>query len=107
MLEARSDTTATGRIAGARPHSQNKMARQYIRREKEGADRLELEKYTLGSLRRAAVYGDAKNGSLMAGQVAGMCTRVRPVAEIIQSLFSNSGDVLERLEGEFNRTAEK
>jgi enoyl-[acyl-carrier protein] reductase II len=109
VLEARdTDTTVTGRIAGVPVRIlKNKMAREYIRREKEGADRQELEKYTLGSLRRAVLYGDVKNGSLMAGQVAGMCNHVRPVAEIIRSLFSNSGDVLERLEKEFNRTAER
>lgn len=31
---------------------------------------MELEKYTLGSLRKAVVDGDVKNGSLMAGQVS-------------------------------------
>jgi enoyl-[acyl-carrier protein] reductase II len=83
------------------------MAREYIRREKEGADRLELEKYTHGSLRRAVLYGDVENGSLMAGQVAGMCNHVRPVAEIIRSLFSKSGDVLEKLDKEFSWPVER
>ena len=34
---------------------------------------MELEQYTLGSLRRAVFDGDTKTGSLMAGQVAGIC----------------------------------
>ena len=33
----------------------NRMSREYVRQEKAGADKMELEKYTLGSLRRAAL----------------------------------------------------
>ena len=55
-----------------------------------GADKMELEKYTLGSLRRAVFEGDTATGSLMAGQVAGMLHEVRPVADILDDLW-NSG----------------
>lgn len=34
------------------------MSREYVRQEKAGADKMELEKYTLGSLRRAVFEGD-------------------------------------------------
>ena len=40
--------------------------------EKEGASFEELEHLTLGSLRKAVIDGDVVNGSLMAGQSAGM-----------------------------------
>ncbi|MCB5689394.1 nitronate monooxygenase, partial [Blautia wexlerae] len=61
-------TTVTGRIAGTPVRViKNKMAKGYVKREKEGADMMELEKYTLGSLRRAVLEGDADTGSLMAG----------------------------------------
>lgn len=40
--------------------------------EKEGATLDELEQLTLGSLRKAVMDGDVVNGSLMAGQIAGM-----------------------------------
>ena len=56
------------------------------RREKAGADKMELETFTLGGLRRAVQEGDTENGSLMAGQVAGMCGAIRPVAEILAEL---------------------
>ena len=66
------------------------MSREYVRQENAGADKMELEKYTLGSLRRAVFEGDTTTGSLMAGQVAGMLHEVRPVADILADLW-NSG----------------
>ena len=82
-------TTVTGRINGVPVRIlKNQMASAYIKREKEGATKEELEHFTLGSLRRAVFEGDVDTGSLMAGQVAGMCNTVRPCAEIIASLFA-------------------
>lgn len=49
----------------------NKMTRQYLKLEKEGAPFEELEKMTLGALRKAVVDGDTVYGSVMAGQSAG------------------------------------
>ena len=63
------------------------MAREYIKKEKQGATAMELEVYTLGSLRKAVVDGDIQNGSLMAGQVAGQCKEIRPLKTIIENLF--------------------
>lgn len=99
VLNARdTDTTVTGRIAGVPVRIlKNKMAREYIRREKEGADKMELEQYTLGSLRRAVFDGDVDNGSLMAGQVAGMCNRIRPISEVIEDLFAGYASVYQSL----------
>ena len=82
-------TTVTGRINGVPVRIiKNKMAMNYIKREKEGATKEELEHFTLGSLRRAVFEGDVDSGSVMAGQVAGMCKQIRPCAEIIRSLFA-------------------
>ncbi len=82
-------TTVTGRINGVPVRIiKNQMAANYIKREKEGATMEDLEHFTLGSLRRAVFEGDVDTGSLMAGQVAGMCTKIRPCAEIIAELFA-------------------
>ena len=82
------DTTVTGRIAGTPVRIlKNKMARTYIKKEKEGAEMMELEKYTLGSLKRAVFEGDVETGSLMSGQVAGMVHEERSLKEIIEGLF--------------------
>ncbi|MCI9576251.1 MAG: enoyl-[acyl-carrier-protein] reductase FabK [Clostridiales bacterium] len=84
------DTTVTGRIAGVPVRSiKNKMTREYLKREKEGATRDELEEFTLGSLRRAVYDGDTQAGSFMAGQVAGLCNEIKPVKEIIEGLFAD------------------
>ena len=91
LLRAKdSDTIVTGRIGGTPVRVlKNRMSREYVRQEKAGADKMELEKYTLGSLRRAVFEGDTATGSLMAGQVAGMLHEVRPVAEILDELWEN------------------
>ena len=54
LLKAKdSDTIVTGRIGGTPVRVlKNRMSREYVRQEKAGADKMELEKFTLGSLRR-------------------------------------------------------
>lgn len=92
------DTTVTGRIGGTPVRIiKNRMAKEYIKREKEGASMEELETYTLGSLRKAVLEGDTQNGSLMAGQVAGMVKEIKPVKDIIEDLFRDCELEKERL----------
>ena len=92
------DTIVTGRIAGTPVRIlKNKMAREYVKKEKEGATLMELEQYTLGSLRRAVFEGDVQTGSVMAGQVAGQLKAVRPVAEILEELCAESVRVMKSL----------
>ena len=74
------------------------MAREYLARERAGADKMELEKYTLGSLRRAVFEGDTKTGSLMAGQVAGMLHEIRPLRQILEELYRDGTSVLKTAE---------
>ena len=101
LLKAKdSDTIVTGRIGGTPVRVlKNKMAREYVRQEKAGADKMELEKFTLGSLRRAVFDGDTDTGSLMAGQVAGMLHDIRPVAEILAGLMDGCKARLGEMEG--------
>ena len=89
LLKAKdSSTTVTGRIIGAPVRIlKNQMARNYLSREKAGADLMELEQFTLGSLRRAVFDGDVNTGSLMAGQVAGMLHEIRPLRAIFEELY--------------------
>ena len=76
----------------------NRMSREYVRQEKAGADKMELEKYTLGSLRRAVFEGDTVTGSLMAGQVAGMLHEIRPLRTIFEDLDKGCRATLAALE---------
>ena len=102
VLKAKdSGTVVTGRIGGTPVRIlKNPMAKTYIAKEKEGADKLELEEFTLGALRRAVFEGDVKSGSLMAGQVAGMLHEVRPLRAILEELCGGCQGVLERMEKE-------
>ena len=85
------DSRVTGRSTGHPIRVlRNDMARKYLEMEKEGAPFEELEKMTLGSLRRAVQEGDAKNGSLMAGQIAGMIKEERSCEDIIKSTVSDA-----------------
>jgi enoyl-[acyl-carrier protein] reductase II len=91
-------TVVTGRIGGTPVRIlKNKMAREYVRQEKAGADKMELERFTLGSLRRAVFDGDTDTGSLMAGQVCGQVHEIRPVAQILEELCSGAERTLEGL----------
>ncbi|TNF08303.1 MAG: DUF561 domain-containing protein [Bacillota bacterium] len=82
------DTVVTGRGTGAPVRVlKNKMAIEYIRMSSEGIPLEELEKLTLGSLRRAVFDGNMDTGSFMAGQIAGLVKEIRSVKEVISSLF--------------------
>ena len=80
LLDARdSDTIVTGRSTGApvrvlKPHEPGISADG-----KAGADKMELERRTLGSLRRAVLEGDTDTGSLMAASAPDCCTRSAPL----------------------------
>ena len=82
------DAIVTGRIGGTPVRVlKNKMTREYIKQEKAGADAMELEKFTLGSLRRAVFDGDTDTGSLMAGQTCGQLKEIRPLRDIFEELM--------------------
>ncbi|MCR4566785.1 MAG: nitronate monooxygenase [Pseudobutyrivibrio sp.] len=88
-------TTVTGRSQGAPVRIiKNEMAREYLKLEAEGADRDKLEQITLGGLRRAVNDGDMIRGSVMAGQVCGQLSAVRPVADILEELDNGAKQTL-------------
>ena len=91
LLKAKdNDTTVTGRIAGTPVRViKNQMARDYIKKEKSGYTKEELEQYTLGSLYKAVVEGDAANGSLMAGQVAGQLHEILSIQEVLDQMMKS------------------
>jgi len=92
------DTTVTGRTGGAPVRVlKNKMAREYLRMEKQSLPLEEMEKLTLGSLRRAVFDGDLDTGSFMAGQVAGMVKEIRPLRAIFEDLMRGCEAVVKGL----------
>ena len=85
------DSKVTGRSTGHPIRVlRNQMTKEYLRLEKEGASFEELEKLTLGALRKAVVEGDVVNGSLMAGLSAGLVKEEFSCRELIQKLMSEA-----------------
>lgn len=91
------DSEITGSTTG-HPIRQirNQMSREYLKLEKEGAGLEELEKLTLGSLRRAVMDGDTVSGTLMAGQIAGLVKKEQSCREMIEEIMREAGDVLKK-----------
>ena len=85
------DSEVTGMSTG-HPVRQirNQMSREYLRLEKEGAGLEELEHLTLGSLRKAVIDGDAVNGTLMAGQIAGLVKKEQTCKEMIDEIMQEA-----------------
>lgn len=89
------DSEVTGRSTG-HPIRQlrNKMTREYLKLEKDGASFEELEYLTLGSLRKAVMEGDITNGTVMAGQIAGLINKKQSCKEIITEIMSEAEALL-------------
>ena len=85
------DSEVTGRSHGHPVRGlRNKMTREYLKLEQEGASFEELEKLTLGGLRKAVVEGDTDNGSVLAGQIAGMVSKRQSCREIIDEIMEQA-----------------
>ncbi len=83
-----SSTVVTGRSLNAPVRIlKNPMSSKYLKLEKEAANREELEKLTLGALRRAVFDGDMKTGSVMMGQIAGLMKDIVPMEERLKQLM--------------------
>lgn len=85
------DTRVTGRSTGHPVRAlRNHMTKEYLQKEQEGASFEELELLTLGGLRKAVVDGDVVNGSVMAGQIAGLVKEELTCKELIQKLVKET-----------------
>ncbi|WP_123054875.1 enoyl-[acyl-carrier-protein] reductase FabK [Clostridium sp. JN-1] len=93
------DTEVTGTGTGHPVRVlRNKLARQFKLLEKQGAPLEELEKLGVGALSRAARDGDVDNGSVMAGQIAGLVHKEQSCDEIVKEIFSEFEASLTRVE---------
>ena len=89
------DTRVTGRTTGHPVRAlRNEMTRRYIELENKGAGFEELEKLTLGGLRKAVVDGDVANGSVMSGQIAGLVKERMSCQALIQKLVSETDQLM-------------
>lgn len=102
-------TTITGNILGHPVRIlQNQLASDYIELEREiirnnSEDIEPLNQLATGSLERAVFEGDIENGSLMAGQVAGLIQKEETCQEIIDTIMSEVKTLYENQQSFFNR----
>ena len=90
-------TMVTGKSCGHPARSlRTDFARNYSKREYNGATNEELEKLARGAFRKAVVEGDLENGCFLAGQIAGMVNKVQPAKEIILDVINGCEEVLKR-----------
>ena len=103
VIKARDiDSQVTGRSTGHPIRVlRNPMTKKYLKMEAEGATLEELEMMTLGALKRAVVDGDVKEGSLMAGQVAGLLTKRQSCKEIIEEMMNEAVSVMTSVTSRF------
>ena len=81
-------TVTTGNFTGHPVRViENKLAKEMLELEKNGAAKEKIEELGKGSLRNAVVDGDAEMGSIMAGQVAAMVNEERTTKEILDFLM--------------------
>ncbi len=89
------DSTVTGRTHGHPVRClRNQMTREYIKMEQGGKSFEELEYLTLGTLRKAVMEGDVMNGTVMAGQIAGMIKKEQTCKEMIEEMMAQAEALL-------------
>ncbi len=91
------DSAVTGRSHGHPVRClRNQMTREYVKLENEGKSFEELEYLTLGTLRKAVVEGDVTNGTVMAGQIAGLVSKEQTCKEMIDEMMAQAETLLGR-----------
>ena len=89
------DSVVTGQSTGHPVRClRNQMTKEYIKKEQEGVPFEELERMTLGSLRKAVMDGDILNGTVMAGQIAGLVSKRQSCKEILQEIMTEAEKLL-------------
>jgi enoyl-[acyl-carrier protein] reductase II len=85
------DSMVTGRATGHPVRVlRNKLTRSFQLLEKENAPAEKYEELGKGALPRAAKEGDIDNGSVMAGQIAGLINKEQSCEEIVLEMFNEA-----------------
>lgn len=93
------DTDVTGRCTGHPVRVlRNKLSREFLKAEREGATLEELEALGTGALFKA-VTGDVSYGSVMAGQIAGLVNKEQTANEIIQEIIGQASELAKNFRG--------
>lgn len=94
------DAVVTGRCTGHPVRVlKNGFTKEFEKMEKEGACIADMEELGRGALKAAAIDGDVKNGSVMAGQISGMIKDIKPCREIIKEIIEDAQKTVDSLSG--------
>lgn len=93
------DTVVSAQVVGHPVRSlKNKLTSAYAKAEKEFlADQKtaeDIEEMGAGSLRQAVVDGDVVNGSVMAGQIAGLIKKEESCQDIIEDIYYGAAEII-------------
>jgi enoyl-[acyl-carrier protein] reductase II len=72
----------------------NKFSREFSALEKSGAKAEELEDLGKGRMFTGAISGNIEEGSLMAGQIAGMIKDIKPAKTIIEDIVAEADSII-------------
>jgi len=88
-------TVVTGQTTGLPLRAlKNLLTDQYIALEQGGASKEDLELYARGRMHLGIIEGDTEEGSLLAGQIAGMIKDIKPVKIIIRDIIGQADEII-------------
>lgn len=104
IIKARDrDTIITGYSTGHPVRViKNRLAKTIDQMEKDGVPPAEIEVYGMGKLVAAVRNGDVVNGSVMAGQSAGMVRKEESAEAIIHDILGGAADIFNEMNGRIN-----
>ena len=99
ILEANDrSTVVTGQTMGYPLRSlQNALTDQFLALEKAGLSQEELELFGRGRMYLGLIEGNIEDGSLLAGQIAGLITEIKPVRAIIEEIVAEAETIITSL----------
>lgn len=100
VLKAKDRSTVVTGISTGHPVRVigNKLTREYMELEKNGASVETLEQLGAGKLHLASHKGDVQNGSVMIGQISGLLSDIKSVGDIVQDLVQGVPSVVARMQ---------
>ena len=85
------DAVVTGRCTGHPVRAlRNQLTRALQKIDKEGGNEEQVNALGVGALRKAAIDGDMQNGSVLAGQIAGLISKEQTAKEILEELIKET-----------------
>lgn len=99
IVQARDRSTSVTGAATGHPVRclTNKFTREFSKLEKSGTPVEELEELGKGRMFSGVISGNVEDGSLMAGQIAGLIKDIKPVRAIIEDIMLEANSIMKTL----------